>query len=407
MSSYSSSRRLVLVAFALFIVLGISAGVTGVAWPSIRSDFSRPLADLGPLLAIGTGGYLVAGLLAGFITRRFGIGRALYVVLVVGTISLLGYGLVSSWPLLLVCAVGVGFTGGTVDSVVNAYVALNHGTRTMNLLHAFFGVGATVGPLLVASTLARGLSWKVAYFILAGVEALLVIVVLRVRRTWPDAVRGLVPLPDGRSARLGPMVLALLGMFLLYVGVEITAGQWSYSLLTESRGVGEFAAGIWVALYWGGLTGGRLLLGIIGDHIGPRRILRLSMIGSVAGTVTLWADPAGLGVLGLPLLGFSFAGVFPTFVALTPAWVGKERAETVIGFQIAAASAGTALMPWVAGLIIDDVGLESLGPYLVALVGLMAALNWVIDRSAGDHDRLAHMRSPASRDTTDRNSSQS
>jgi fucose permease len=276
----------------------------------------------------------------------------------------------------------------------------------MNLLHAFFGVGATVGPLLVASTLARGLSWKVAYFILAGVEALLVIAVLRVRRLWPDAVKDLVSLPDGRSARLGPMVLGLLGMFLLYVGVEITAGQWSYSLLTESRGVGELAAGIWVALYWGGLTGGRLLLGGIGDRVGPRRILQFSMIGSVAGSAFLWADPIGLGVLGLPLLGFSFAGVFPTLVALTPAWVGKQRAQTVIGFQIAAASAGTALMPWVAGLIIDEVGLESLGPYLVALAVLMATLNWVIDRSAVSQGRVEHARSPASRETTERNSSQ-
>jgi fucose permease len=86
--------------------------------------------------------------------------------------------------------------------------------------------------------------------------------------------------------------------------------------------------------------------------------------------------------------------------------VGKQRAQTVIGFQIAAASAGTALMPWVAGLIIDEVGLESLGPYLVALAVLMATLNWVIDRSAVSQGRVEHARSPASRETTQRNSSQ-
>lgn len=394
MSRNNSGRRLAFVAFALFVVLGANAGVTGVAWPSMRSDFSRPLADLGSLLAIGTGGYFVAGLLAGWLTRRYGIGRVLIAALAIGTVSLVGYGLVSDWSLLLLCAIGAGLTGGIVDSVMNAYTALNHNTRMMNLLHAFFGVGATGGPILVATTLAQGLSWKVAYFVLAGAEALLVVTVVRVRNRWPSSAGALAP--GGSQGRLGPMVLGLLGMFLLYVGIEITAGQWSYSLLTEGRGVGAFAAGIWVALYWGGLTGGRLLLGVIADRFAPRVILQLSMIGSVLGSVLFWLDPAGLGVLGLPLLGFSFAGVFPTMVALTPAWVGNERAETVIGFQIAAASAGTALMPWLASRIIDAAGLETLGPYLVALALAMAALNWVIDRSASGQNRLAHSRSPIS-----------
>jgi fucose permease len=391
-----SSRRLIIVSFALFIVLGANAGVTGVAWPSMRADFSRPLADLGTLLAIGTGGYFLAGLMAGWLTRRFGIGRVLVSVLVVGTVALIGYGVVPNWPLLVSCAVAVGFTGGTVDAVTNAYTALHHDTRTMNLLHACFGLGATGGPLLVASILARGLSWKVAYFVLAVAEAVLVITVFRVRALWPDSTGARAAVSGGHAHRLGPMVLGLLGMFLLYVGIEITAGQWAYSLLTEGRGVGEFAAGIWVALYWGGLTGGRLLLGVVGDKVAARTILQLSMIGSIAGTVVFWIDPAGLGVVALPLLGFSFAGVFPTMVALTPAWVGKERAETVIGFQIAAASAGTALMPWMAGRIVSGAGLEALGPYLVALAVAMAALNWLIDRLASGQTRFEHSRSPIS-----------
>ncbi len=185
-----SSRRLIIVSFALFIVLGANAGVTGVAWPSIRADFSRPLADLGTLLAIGTGGYFLAGLMAGWLTRRFGIGRVLVSVLVVGTVALIGYGVVPNWPLLVSCAVAVGFTGGTVDAVTNAYTALHHDTRTMNLLHACFGLGATGGPLLVASILARGLSWKVAYFVLAVAEAVLVITVFRVRSTVARFNRG-------------------------------------------------------------------------------------------------------------------------------------------------------------------------------------------------------------------------
>jgi fucose permease len=295
MSTGTPSRRLIKVAFLIFVTLGLSAGVLGVAWPSMRVDLSRPVSDLGLLLAIGTGGYFVAGLLAGRLTRLLGIGNLLTATLLLGTVSLVGYGVSQSWPVLLVSAIGLGFTSGLVDAVINAYVALRHGTRTMNLLHASFGIGATAGPILVASLLARGLSWRWTYLVLAVAEAALLVVVFVLRERWPDPPREkAVAISDGR---VGGSVAGLLGLFFLNVGFEVTAGQWAYSVLTEGRNVAEFIAGVWVALYWGGLTGGRLLLGVVGDRISGRAILHLSMAGSVVGAIIFWWDPSGLGVL--------------------------------------------------------------------------------------------------------------
>ena len=407
MPSSVSSRRLITVAFLVFVALGLSAGVLGVAWPSMRGDLSRPLSDLGVLLAISTGGYFLAGLVAGRLTDRIGIGNLLTATMTLGTVSLVGYAVAQSWPLLLIASIGLGLTGGMIDSVINAYVALQHGTRTMNLLHASFGVGATVGPILVASTLARGLSWRSAFLILAGAELVLLVTVAVVRGRWPVAAQEQESAVSQSHA--GGSVLGLLGLFFLYVGLEFAAGQWSYSLLTEGRGVGEFIAGLWVAAYWGGLTGGRLVLGVLGDRVGSGTTLWLSMVGTILGCALFWWDPAGLGVAGLPLAGVSLAGIFPTLVALTPSWVGKERAPTVIGYQIAASSVGAASIPWIAGLVIESAGLEALGPFLVATAILMAGLHLVVARSVGGRGQRRSMqsRSPFSRATTDRNSSQS
>ncbi len=402
MATITSPGRLIVVAFLLFVALGLSQGVLGVAWPSMRLDMSRPLSDLGVLLAIGTGGYFVAGVVSGWLTRRLGVGHLLTATMALGTVSLAGYGVAKSWPLLLVSAIGVGVTGGLIDSVVNSYVALRHGTRTMNLLHASFGIGATAGPILVASTLARGLSWRTAFLVLAVAELVLLVTVASVRRRWPEASQ-----ETGAAAadhHVGGPIAGLLGLFFLYVGLELAAGQWAYSLLTEGRGVTEFIAGLWVALYWGGLTGGRLLLGVIGDRIGGRTVLHMSMIGTILGCAIFWWDPAGLGAFGLPVAGVSLAGIFPTLVALTPSWVGSERAPTVIGYQIAASSVGAASLPWIAGRFIDSAGLESLGPFLVVAATLMALLHLLVDRTANGQSQW---RLPFWRVTTDRNSSQS
>lgn len=372
MSAALSPRRLAAVGFATFIALGLAQGVLGVAWPTMRVDFGRPLPDLGTLLAISVGGYFLAGLAAGPLTRRNGTGNLLVGTMTLGTLSLILYALAGAWPVLLLASAGLGFSGGLLDSVVNAYVALHHGTRTMNLLHAFFGIGATTGPLLVATSLARGLSWRAAYVVLAGVEVLLVVTVVAVRRRWPE---GPSAGSEGEHFGVGgPLVLGLLALFFLHVGLEVTAGQWSYSLLTESRDVGEFAAGLWVASYWGGLTGGRLLLGVIGNRVGPRRTMNLSMLGTAAGAAILWWDLVGLGMVGLPIIGFSLAGMFPTLVTLTPSWVGADKAPGVIGYQIAAASAGSAALPWLVSRLIDVRDLEVLGPFLLAAALLMPVI---------------------------------
>jgi fucose permease len=376
----TGSRRLVLVIFLLFIALGLAHSVLGPAWPAMRSDFSRPLGDLGVLIAVTASAYFVAGLVAGASTRRFGVGDVVIFALGLCAASALLYAVANGWLGLLVASVGIGFGGGLIDSLLNAYVALKHDARTMNLLHASFGIGATAAPLVVAGFLAGEMTWRAPFVFLMAVELVLLVVGVVVRRGWQTGTSS--PADESHEFKTGGVVLGLLGVFVLYVGVEVSAGQWSYSVLTEGRGVGEFAAGLWVAAYWGGLTGGRLMLGILGGRVDAQRVLRTSMVGSLVGAILFWWNPSGLGLVGLPLLGVSFAGIFPTLVALTPAWVGAERTPSVVGQQIAAATVGAAAFPWLAGRWMEASGLERLGPFLLATALAMTALHYVVDRTA-------------------------
>lgn len=168
----------------------------------------------------------------------------------------------------------------------------------------------------------------------------------------------------------------LLVLFLVYTGVEVAAGQWAFTLLTESRAMPTAAAGWWVAAYWGGLTAGRLLFGVVGDRITADRLLDSSALVALAGLGLLWADPGGAGAIGLPIAGLGFAAIFPTLVSLTPARIGRDRSTRMVGYQLAAANVGAASIPWLMGLIAGTRGVGSLGPALFAgtlLFGLLEA----------------------------------
>ena len=170
-------------------------------------------------------------------------------------------------------------------------------------------------------------------------------------------------------------------LFFLYTGLEFSAGLWLYTLLTEARGVQPAEAGVWVSVYWGSLTVGRLVSGAIVARISVRTLLQLCMFGAILGVVLLWVNVAPwLSGVGVALLGLSLAPMFPSLISLTPARMGPAHAANTIGFQIAAAMLGGALLVGAFGLIADRFGLETLGPFLLVIAVLLTVVFEILER---------------------------
>ena len=80
-----------------------------------------------------------------------------------------------------------------------------------------------------------------------------------------------------RTLRL-PLVWLSMAVFFLYTGLEAAIGAWSYSLLHEGRGVAMETAGMWVSIYWGGLTIGRIAAGLVAGRLPTDVLLRYCII---------------------------------------------------------------------------------------------------------------------------------
>jgi fucose permease len=74
-----------------------------------------------------------------------------------------------------------------------------------------------------------------------------------------------------------------IAIFFVYTGIEAAAGVWAYTLFTESRGVPMMTAGVWVSIYWGGLTVGRLLAGVVVGFVSSNRLIRFCVAGMALG----------------------------------------------------------------------------------------------------------------------------
>lgn len=372
-------------AYAAFISLGLPDGLTGVAWPSIRATFNLSLDALGALITTSSIGYLLSSFSSGRILARIGVGWLLVLSCLATAISLLGYGVAPLWAVMVALGLLAGLGAGAIDAGLNTYAAEEFSPRTMNWLHASFGLGAAIGPLLMSAVISAGEAYRLGYLIVGMAQLLLAGCFAFTRKQWEahrDAAET-APTPSApmlRTLRLPVAWLSIL-LFFLYTGLEFAAGQWLYTLQTEARGMGPALAGIWVSAFWGSLTLGRVVSGAIVERITVQRLLWLCMGGSLLGSALLWLNlTAWLAFSGVVLLGLSLAPMFPSFMSLTPARMGPAHAANTVGFQVAAAMLGGAGLVSGFGLLADRVGLEALGPFLLVTAGLLTAVFALLER---------------------------
>jgi len=383
---------LIAIGFATLLITGLPGSALGVAWPSIRASFYLPLDALGTLLIAQMIGGLLTSLNSGRLIAALGMGRSLAIGMAVYTGCTLGYVLAPAWWAIVVCALVGGLGSGLVGASINTYFATRHGPSLMVWLHACFGLGSALGPAIATVLLNGGLHWRWIYGLIAVLFTLLFVGYVLTRRQWQisasaptssqaGATRAGVALAGSRDTLRLPAVWMGVTLFFVFTGLQVTGGQWSYTLFTEGRSIAPAVAGMWVSIYWGSLTVGRILVGFAARYVRTVYLLRLAVAGAAAGAALIWWHPSALlSFFGLALMGFAQAPMYPLSLSETPVHVEMRHVPNAVGFQSAGASLGWSLVPSVVGMMAASQGLEVIGPFMVALAALTMILREIYVR---------------------------
>jgi MFS family permease len=160
----------ILLAYVAFIALGMPDGLLGVAWPSMRVDFSIPLDSLGILLSAVVIGHMTSSFLSGTLIARLGVGNLLtFGCALIGS-ALVGYTLVPSWWMMVLLGVLAGLGAGAIDAGLNTFFAAHFNEGLMQWLHASYGIGVTLGPMIMTIALTTLNSWRVGYRAVGGFQ---------------------------------------------------------------------------------------------------------------------------------------------------------------------------------------------------------------------------------------------
>ncbi|MEU3339599.1 MFS transporter [Streptomyces sp. NPDC002144] len=387
-----------------FVLIGMLQALYGPAVPGLRAEFGLSPAGAGLGLSLHfTGG--VAGVLAFNAIHSRISNRALlaasYGLMALGAA---GFALAPGWPPALAAAFLAGLGFGGIDYGLNQLFAVGFGDRStamLNVLNAHFGIGAVLGPVVVA-WLGRD-AYPYAFGACAVLAALLVVAgssgvrtpvtgtepVTRTRATVAEAVTRTrataaessprIPVTDTEpvhgtpetyaepvpaKGRLGLLriLLGFLALYVLNVAVEAGVGGWEPTHL-ETVGYGATVAASATSVYWLMMTAGRFLVVPVALRHSPERILTVCAAGM---TVCLLLAPAkGLAPVAYAGVGLFIAPVFPTGLP----WLNRAlpQARRAGAWVIAASMAGGVAAPPLLGVGIETWGIHAVPWLLTAL----------------------------------------
>ncbi|NOU98077.1 MFS transporter [Paenibacillus sp. LMG 31456] len=357
-----------LIIYLAFISLGLPDSLLGAAWPVMQLDYKVPLETAGLLSMTIAAGTIVSSLASGTVLKRFGTGKVTLVSCIMTAGALLGFAVSPSLVWLLICAIPLGLGGGSVDAGLNNYVAAHYKAHHMSWLHCFWGVGATLGPIIMAQFISGQNFWRQGYLTVAGIQFALVVILFITLPLWnrvasnskvpsseePEDSKGQADeesSENNKPLQIKGVKLALFS-FLFYCGVEATMGLWGSSFLVNVKELPAAVAAQWVSLFYAGITIGRFVTGFITFKMSNRVLIRGGQITALVGAALLFLPlPTGFSLAGFMIVGLGLAPIYPCMLHETPVRFGKKHSQTIMGYQMAVAYTGSTFMPPLLGFL--------------------------------------------------------
>lgn len=396
---------LLIIIYLAFISLGLPDSLLGAAWPVMQSDFGAPIETAGYLFMTIAGGTILSSLVSGKVLKRFGTGKVTFVSVLMTACALLGFYFAPSIIWLFLCAIPLGMGAGAVDSGLNDYVATHYKAHHMSWLHCFWGVGATLGPVIMAQYISNQ-NWGKGYLTISGLQFILVVILLFTLPLWnkvnshitinkePEEPKGVSfkeNVEKVRPLQMNGVKLALASFF-FYCAVEATVGLWGSSFLVNVKGVTAATAAEWVSFYYAGITIGRLITGFVTFKMSNQMLIRMGQIIALTGAILLVLPlPSIFSVAGFIVVGLGLAPIFPCMLHETPARFGKKHSQAIMGYQMAVAYTGSTFMPPLFGFIASHTAV-ALFPictviFVVAMVLSSEKLNLVLKKKLLINDK--------------------
>lgn len=342
-----SRRRLLVIGLAAFFLLGAQQALYGPSFPQFRVKFGLDVDQVSAVVSAQFLGAFLAIVASALLLRLLGYRRTLLAGSAGVVLGLAGIAVAGSWWQVVASALVAGLGFGLLNVSFNLLLALAfrpNAAPALNVLNAVFGIGAVVGPLMVAFFEPR---LGMPFGLTAAFALVLLLLVLKLKPPEPSVAQA------GRAPFAWGLVTLFVLLYFFYVSTEAGVASWQTEHLAPVLGA-TTAAGL-TALFWGAMTVGRFIAAPLSAYVRPPAMV----LGSATLTVLflLLAHYTPGAPIFYAAVGLSLAPIFGSALAwLTD--VFPDRAEQVTPVVIAAANLGPVLTAPLIGFVVAGYGAQ-------------------------------------------------
>ena len=348
--------------FYAYFAQGIVVVMFGAILPVLKTDYSLSYQIGGMLLSVQSVGYAIAGLGAGFLPLYLGLKNS-FILLTSGITIGMGMLLVSGNPVWLLIAMAlIGINKGGVTNYNNQIMSdLAKGNAgPLNMLHAFFAIGACLGPVAVLlCSKADPSGWRLAVVIATVITAIGLLLMSRMKLDNTRSAgkqEGKAPVSFGFFRERIFWVTMLICFF--YQCIEGSMMGWLTSFFVDSKVMTDASAQLVTSALWIALLIGRLSCSGLATRFRPHQMIVVMAAGQLGflymlvhshTLVTMMIATVGLGLSMSGMYGTSVSNAGDLFT----------RYPVCMGFFVLLTSMGAVIAPSVVGLLADATSMRT------------------------------------------------
>lgn len=362
--------------------LGMTTNVTGIYITPVAEAFGVGKGAVSMTLTICNIVYSVGGILAARIISKDSYKRVVFISALFLTGSTAGMGLCSSIWQLYICSAIRGFAAGTLGIVLATMVLNNWFIKNSGIATSFaFGcsgiVGAVFSPIL--SSIISSYGWRMGYYIAALITILLYLPAFLLPISFsPETyhMKALGTIEDSTMATkrvIDTVKHPINHRFVFMVALFAVIYSFATAMPTHLPGLAEAyslsVGALMLSICMVANTGGKILLGVLIDHIGERKSILFYAIAIICGTLLMAIVPSNISMLvGAGLFGLSYSVATVGTVVICKTMFGLENYRNIypkisVGTTIANA-AGASII----GYIYDFTGSYLSSLYLILIM---------------------------------------
>lgn len=381
-------KYLLVLVYMIFTSVGLSTFVLGAAWPVMQNDLELPLYGAGVLSLIMSSGMIISSFLGGKIIKRIGNGKMFFISMIMTAIAVICYGVFPTFNLLCLASLPLGLGLGALNMNSNHFLSLNYKPSHMNWMHGFWGIGATIGPLIMSFYIAQNNAWKKGYVAIAMIYFILAVILFfslpsfNQTQTKAKQEENSNKKNSFNSIIKIPKLKLTLVCFFCCCAIEQTIGLWGSSYLLSCKNINAENAAACLSIFFAGVTIGRFVSGIATIKLEPPILIKIGLwIEIIGGILMILPLQVVFSMVGLILIGFGSSPIVPCMIQQTADKFGLEVSGTIVGYQIACGFLGSTIIPPIFGWIADKTTLSIFTVVILLFIIILTLSNNKINRN--------------------------